>query len=151
MRRATERGSTTFLWVAAMAIVAGIVVLVPFVFAGRQEAQHGRDAIAQVDRAKDVAAEATLETAIRSASAYFAENGTYQGFGPSSASTWDPAVRSTSGPATPGVVSVRGVTATSVVMVTSTGSSFLCAAQSGGVTTYGRVDASTAAACTGGW
>jgi hypothetical protein len=35
--------------------------------------------------------------------------------------------------------------------VTSTGSGYLCAAVSGGVVSYGRADAATAAACTGGW
>jgi hypothetical protein len=151
MSARTERGATSFIWLMAVALVAGIVVIVPFVFAGRKEAKHGQDALGQVDRAKHVSAQATLETAIRAARGYFVENGTYQGFGPSAASIWDPAVRYTTGPAAPGVVSIRGVTPTSLVMVTSTGTAYLCIAQNGGVVTYGRADARTAAACTGGW
>jgi hypothetical protein len=36
-------------------------------------------------------------------------------------------------------------------MVTATASGALCAAQNGDLTSFGRVDAASAAQCTGGW
>lgn len=137
--------------VLGVAIVGGMIVTIPFVLAGRQEAERAGLAVSQIGKVNDLGAQATMQTAIRTASIYFAENGSYEGFGPQAASQYDPSVRFSSGPAAPGVVSVRGVTPISVVMVTSTGSGFVCAAVTGDIVTHGRVDAQSAAACTGGW
>jgi hypothetical protein len=151
MRARSDHGATSFWLVMIVALVAGILVVIPFAVAAHQEVSHGQEAVAQIDRAKDVSAQATLQTAVQTASAYFAENGTFQGFGPQPASLFDPSIKYTTGAAAPDVVSIRGVTPTSVVMVTSTGSAFLCAAVNAGVVSFGRVDAATAVACTGGW
>ena len=135
----------------AVAFAAGVVVVVPFALAAHQEGSSGQDAVGQIDRAKDIAAQATLQTAASTATAYFAESGSFQGFGPQAASLLDPSIRYTAGVARPDVVSIRGVTATSVALVTSTGSAYLCVGITGGVVDRGRVNAQTAAACTGGW
>jgi hypothetical protein len=151
MRARNDLGATSFWLLLIVALVAGALVVVPFALAGHQEASHDQDAIAQIDRARDVSAQATLQTAVGGASAYFAENATFAGFDPQAAVLFDPSVGYTTGAAAPDLVSIRGVTPTSVVLVTSTGSGYLCAAVSGGVVSYGRADAATAAACTGGW
>ncbi len=137
--------------VLGVAMVGGLIVTIPFVLAGRQETERAGLAVSQIGKVNDLGAQATMQTAIRTASIYLAENGSYEGFGPQAASQYDPSVRFSSGPAAPGAVSVRGVTPISVVMVTSTGSGFVCAAVTGDIVTYGRVDAQSAAACTGGW
>jgi len=137
--------------VVGVAMVGGMIVTIPFVLAGRQEAERGGPVVSQIGKANDLGAQATMRTAIRTASVYFAEHGSYEGFGPQAASQYDPSVRFTTGPAVPGVVSLRSVTPISVVMVTSTGSGFVCAAATGDLVTFGRVDAQTAADCTGGW
>jgi len=151
MRARNELGATSFWLLMIVALVAGALVVVPFALAGHQEATHDREAIAQIDRARDLSAQATLQTAVRGAGAYFAENATFEGFDPQQASLFDPSIRYTSGAPTAGAVSIRGVTPTSVVLVASTGSAYLCAAMSDGVVSYGRANATTAAACTGGW
>lgn len=147
----SERGATSLWIVLGVAMVGGMIVTIPFVLAGRQEAERAGLAVSQIGKVNDLGAQATMQTAIRTASIYFAERGSYEGFGPEFASQYDPSVRFTAGPAVPGMVSVRGVTPFSVVMVTSTGSGFVCAAATGDIVTYGRVDAQSAAACTGGW
>ena len=151
MAARSERGITSLWIVLGVAMVGGLIVTIPFVLAGREEAERGSLAVSQIGKVNDLGAQATMQTAIRTASIYFAEHGSYEGFGPEFASQYDPSVRFTAGPALPGVVSVRGVTSISVVMVTSTGSGFVCAAATGDIVTYGRVDAQSAAACTGGW
>ncbi len=151
MRSPSERGATSLWVVALVALVAGGIAVIPFVAAGRREAQHGQQAVAQIDKAKDVSAEVTLRSALQSAAAYFAEHGSYQGFDPNYASQFDPSVRYSAGAAAPGVISIRDATPTSVVLVTKSGSGYLCAGQNTGVVTYGRVDAQSAAGCTGGW
>ena len=151
MRSRTDTGATSFWVIALVALVAGVIAAIPFVAAGRQEARSGRYAVAQVDEANDVSAEVMLHSALQAAAAYFGENGSYQGFGPSFASQFDLSVEYSSGAAAPGVVSIGGVTPTSVVLVTKTASGYLCAGQNTGVVTYGRANARTAAGCTGGW
>ncbi len=151
MRARNELGATSFLLLMIVALMAGALVVVPFALAGHEEASHDQEAIAQIERAREVSAQATLQTAVRGAGAYFAENATFEGFDPEQASLFDPSVRYTSGAPTASAVSIRGVTQTSVVLVTSTGSAYLCAAMNAGVVSYGRTDAATAAACTGGW
>jgi len=151
MAARSERGITSLWIVLGVAMVGGLIVTIPFVLAGREEAERGSLAVSQIGKVNDLGAQATMQTAIRTASIYFAEHGSYEGFGPEFASQYDPSVRFTAGPALPGVVSVRGVTSISVVMVTSTGSGFVCAAATGDIVTYGRVDAQSAADCTGGW
>lgn len=151
MRARNELGATSFWFLMIVALVAGALVVVPFALAGHEEASHDQEAIAQIERARELSAQATLQTAVRGASAYFTENATFEGFDAEQASSFDPSIRYTSGAPTASAVSIRGVTQTSVVLVTSTGSEYLCAAMSDGVVSYGRANAATAAACTGGW
>jgi hypothetical protein len=134
-----------------VALVAGALVVVPFALAGHQEANHDRVAIAEWKKASDLRAQARLQIAVRGASAYFAENATFVGFDPEQASTFDPSIGYTIGTPTSSAVGIRGITPTSVVLVTSTGSAYLCAAVTDGVISFGRANAATAGACTGGW
>jgi len=151
MRAREDLGATSSWFLMIVALVAGALVVVPFALSGREEANHDREAIAQWEKARDLRAQARLQTAVRGASAYLAENATLTGFDPEQASLFDPSIRYTSGAPTANTVSIRGVTPTSVVLVTSTGPAYLCAAVTGGVVSFGRVNAATAGACTGGW
>jgi hypothetical protein len=165
-----ERGEISIRLIVAAAVAAGLVWTVPFVFLGREHAENvanltggstaspttgtGRPqpSTGPGGRASDVRAQAALNNAITVARVYFAETGSYAGFGVEVASSYDPSMTYTSGPAAPGVVSIRGVTPTTVVFVTtpSTGV-YLCAAANGTTITFGRVDALAAAQCSGGW
>jgi hypothetical protein len=151
MRTREDLGATSSWLLMIVALIAGALVVVPFALAGRQEAGHDRQAIEQWNKARDLRAQARLRTAVRGASSYLAENGTLDGFDPEHASSFDPSIRYTSAAPTPSTVSIRGVSQTSVVLVTSTGSAYLCVALSGGVVSFGRTNAMTAGDCTGGW
>jgi hypothetical protein len=151
MRAREDLGAISSWFLMIVALVACALVAVPFALSGREEATHDREAIAQWEKARDLRAQARLQTAVRGATAYLAENATLTGFDPEQASLFDPSIRYTSGAPTASAVSIRGVTPTSVVLVTSTGSAYLCAAVTGGMVGFGRVNAATAGACTGGW
>lgn len=164
-----ERGEVGLRIVIAMALVAAIAWTVPMIFFGRQATRYAEDLtgasedpgggtsggqapVDPIGQANDVQAQANLNNAIRSTQVYFAENGSYQGFDAQVAGQYDPSVTYTAGPAAPGVVSVRGVTPTTVVMVTATeGGGYLCAAAQADVVTFGRADALSPAQCSGGW
>lgn len=104
-----------------------------------------------IGAAEDVQAQATLNDAIRGAQAYYAENGTFDGYGPDVAATFDPSIVYTAGAATSGMVSMT-VTPTSVVLVTAVDrGGYLCAAADGDLITFGRSNAATADQCSGGW
>jgi hypothetical protein len=151
MRAREDFGGTSSWFLMIVALVAGALVVVPIALSGREEANHDREAVAQWEKARDVRAQARLQTAARGASAYLAQNATLTGYDPEQASLFDPSIRYTSGVPTASTVSIRGVTPTSVVLVTSTGSAYLCAAVTGGVVSFGRQNVATAGACTGGW
>lgn len=166
-----ERGELGLRVVIVMAFVAAVAWTVPMVFFGRQATEHtavltgasdsqdpgsgttgGQAPVDPIGKANDISAQAMLNTAIRSTQVYFAENGTYQGFDATAAGQYDPSTIYTSGPAAPGAVSVRGVTPTTVVMVTATvDGAFLCAAAQADAITFGRADAQSPAQCSGGW
>jgi hypothetical protein len=161
-----ERGEIAMrLLAVVMALVAGAAWIVPTVFLGRQQVHHAADLTGVSDRrpadqapvdpigmADDVSAQLSLQNAVQAAQVYFAESGTYTGFGPGQASAYDPTIRVTDGPPAAGVVSVRAVTATSIVLVTEdAGGHVLCAAANGATISFGRGDARAAADCTGGW
>ncbi len=168
MPRNAERGDIGLPLVIVMAVVAAMAWIVPTVFLGHEEADNAAAIVgtsdhrgsagasgaapeAPVDRANDVQGQATLTEGIRVAQMYFAEQGGYEGFTPQAASALEPAVTFTGGPAAPGTVSIRGVTATTVVLVTATGRGVLCAAAESSNVTFGRSDAQAPAQCTGGW
>jgi hypothetical protein len=163
-----ERGEISLRLIVVAAVVAGLVWTVPFIFLGREHTRNVEDLTggstasptagtpqAPADpggRANDVQAQVALNSAITVARLYHAETGSYGEFDAEVASGYDPSVAYTSGPAAPGVVSIRGVTPTTLVFVTvSTGGAYLCAAATGDVVTFGRVDALAASQCSGGW
>ena len=163
-----ERGEIGFRLIVAMALIAALAWTIPMVFLGRETTDHAATITGAADgerpsdasaavvdpiaRANDVAAQAALNSAIRAAQLYQAETGSYVGFGAQTAANYDPTLRVTSGPASAGVVSVRGVSPSTVVLVSVTDSGdFVCAAASSGVVTFGRSNASSPAQCTGGW
>src|SRR5262245_7568874 len=105
-----------------------------------------------IGAAEDVQAQSTLTQAIRGAQSYFAENGSFEGYGPDAARAFEPAIAYSAGAAAPGMVSMV-VTPTSVVLVTEVDrdGGYLCAAADGDLLTFGRTNASTADQCSGGW
>lgn len=155
--------------IVGMALAAALAWLIPMVFFSREHARRAGDLVgasadaqdaagsgqAPIDpigRAVDVQAQAQLNGSIRAAQVYFAENGSYEGFGPAVAAEFAPNVTFTATSAAPGVVSIRGVTASSVVLVTSSeAGAYLCAAAEMDLVTFGRANAQTPAQCTGGW
>jgi hypothetical protein len=166
MRRNGERGETMYLVIGVMAVLAGLAWVIPMVFLGKAEVQHAADLTGAshhrnrteaptdpIGKANDASTEISLQTAIQAAAAYFTESGTYVGFDSSQASAYDPSIHLTAGgPAQPGVISERGVTPTTIVLVTDDGSGgVMCAAANGAQVTYGRQDAASAAQCTGGF
>ena len=137
--------------ISTWAIVAIIAVLgaAPFVWMAKAHTDSAQQAVGAIDTANDAAAKVLLTNAIRSAQVYFAENGSLAGFGPAAASSFDPSVVYTTGPAVKDQVSIRGVTDTSAVFVSLGGSGPLCVAMNGDVVTYGSADASAASRCAG--
>ena len=170
MLRDGERGEIALRLVVVMGLVAGVIWAVPMVLFQRQAADYvgdvtegaqdgpaateggGEAAPGPISQANDAMAQATMNDAIRVPQVYYAENGTFEGFSAQVAAQFAPTVNFTGGPPAPGVVSIRGLTATTVVLVTSLepGGS-LCAAAEGDLVTFGRTNASTSAQCTGGW
>jgi hypothetical protein len=164
-----QRGEVSIRLIVGVAIVAGLIWTVPTVFFGREATQYASDLTGGSDlgptggatgagapqgpiaRANDAQAQASLNSAIRVAQVFHAENGTFTGFGPQVAAQYDPNVRFTMGPAGPGVVSLRGLSPTTVVFVTATESGYLCAAAQGEIVAFGRSDAQSPSQCTGGW
>src|SRR2546425_12114572 len=101
----------------------------------------------------DLQAEQALRKAMSSADSYFLSGSSYTGFD-RDASLLDPSVAwNTSPVAAPGQVSIRDETGPSIVLVTKSvsGTPFCIALRGLGGKTEGRVDAATAAQCTGGW
>jgi hypothetical protein len=165
-----ERGEIGLRVVLVMAVVAALAWTIPMVFFGRQETEQaailtgaadqpdagaagasGEAPADPIGKANDVQAQANLQGAMGAAQVYYAENGSYEGFSAQVAGQYDPAIAYTSGAASPGVVSIRGVTPTTVVMVTATSKGFLCAGGTADVVSYGRADAQSPAQCSGGW
>ncbi len=149
----TDRGEVPLGWVAAVALAAGLVAAIAFVMAGRSEVRQARSDLGSVGQAQDASVQVTLETAIQAAESHFAENGTYVGFDAATAASFDPTVAYNAAPAAiAGQVSIRGASATSIVLASrSESGAVLCIAAVGDVVSRGRVDAATAPACTGGW
>ncbi len=155
MRIRSDRGGTTFWVVLGAVLVAGVLLAIPIVMMTRQESGVALQANASnpssaVGQAEDVQAQVLLQTAIGGAKVYFAENGTFQGYA-EAAGQLEPSISYTTGPAAQGLVSIRGVTATTVVLVTETQAGFLCAAANQDIVTFGRADASSPSGCQGGW
>jgi hypothetical protein len=166
-----ERGEVSIRLIVAAALVAGLVWTVPTVFFGREATEYVSDLTGGSDlepdgvtgpgsagapqdpigRANDAQGQASLNNAIRVAQVFYAENGSFTGFGPQVAAQYDPTVTFTIGPAGPGIVSLRGLTPTTVVFVTATKNGYLCAAAQGEIVAFGRSDAQSPSQCSGGW
>jgi len=163
-----ERGEAGRGLIVGMALAAALAWIVPTVFLEGSGAPPGAELAAgagpaaaatspgapadPVGRAAEVRAQAELNEAIRVSQTFFAEHGSYAGFGPEVAGGFAPALRFTTASPTPGVVSIRGVSPTTVVLVTATeDGAYLCAAAQGDVVSFGRSDARSPAACSGGW
>ena len=106
-------------------------------------------------RAQDKAAESNLRNAIAAAKTYFTDQDVYTGFNAAAGLTIEPSLtwNNNAPPSLINQVSVRDVTATHLVLATQSAStSFFCIADDSSTgSSYGKVDAATAAACTGGW
>lgn len=153
-RGPTERGNArAATLVVVVALIVGAAVAIPLVLGGRQEAQQAETGLGAVGQANDIQAESILRTAIIGAQAFFAENGTFAGYGPAQAAALDPSVPYNTSPvAAEGQISIRGASATAVVLATRSASgTVFCVAAAGTIASYGRTDAASAAACTGGW
>jgi len=170
----SQRGDVGIRLLVGLGVVVALVWVVPFVFLNKdgddgnaanatatasqpQPAEPvgstGKPDVAShpIGAAEDVAAQSTLNEAIRGAQAYYAENGTFDGYGPDAAATFDPSIVYTAGAAAPGMVSMV-VTPTSVVLVTLVDrGGYLCAAAAGDLVTFGRSNAASADQCSGGW
>jgi type IV pilus assembly protein PilA len=106
-------------------------------------------------RAQDKAAESNLRNGMAAAKTYFTDQDVYTGFNAAQglaiepSLTWDDA----GPPATINHVSVRGVSATQVALVTlsASGTPFCLADDATAGSHFGKVDATNYATCTGGW
>jgi hypothetical protein len=149
----------------ALGLVSLLVWVVPMVLLSKKQAElvssvapagtsggssAGEAAADPIGKANDLQAQNTMNNAIRVAQVWYAENGTYAGFGPDQAAEYDPSIAFTSGPPAAGSVTMR-VTPETVVMVTLAPKGPLCAAAALDVVSTGRADATTPQQCEGGW
>ena len=97
-------------------------------------------------------AQAMLSQAIRVSQVYYAEHGSFEGFGPDAAAAFDPSVVYGRGAPAADMVAMS-VSPTTVVFVTvvDPNGEYLCAAAMGDSVTFGRTNATTPAECQGGW
>jgi hypothetical protein len=104
-----------------------------------------------IREANDVRAQAMLNEAIRVSQVYYAEHGSFDGFGPDAAAGYDPSIVYARAPA-PDTVAMS-VSPTTVVLVTvvDPNGGYLCAAAMGDIVTFGRTNATMPADCQGGW
>jgi hypothetical protein len=105
-----------------------------------------------IGEANDVRAQAMLSQAIRVSQVYYAEHGSFEGFGPDEAAAYDPSVVYGRGAPAADMVAMS-VSPTTVVFVTVVDPSggYLCAAAMGDNVTFGRTYATMPAECQGGW
>jgi hypothetical protein len=104
-----------------------------------------------IREANEVRAQAMLNEAIRVSQVYYAEHGSFDGFGPDAAAGYDPSIVYARAPA-PDTVAIS-VSPTTVVLVTvvEPNGGYLCAAAMGDNVTFGRTNATMPAECQGGW
>ena len=136
-----------------MWIVAGLVVVgaLAFVFlrgadeAGKQIAASQSDAVSQIDRAHDAAAQASMGRAVVVALSLYAENGSFTS-NPASLSSYDPGLGFTSGPSNdPMTISYSAeADAFGAAVLSESGACWWAKIDTNSVTTYG-----SGASCTG--
>jgi hypothetical protein len=105
-----------------------------------------------IREANDVRAQAMLNQAIRVSQLYYAEHGSFDGFGPDAAAAYDPSVVYGRGAPAADTLAMS-VSPTTVVFVTvvDPNGGYLCAAAMGDIVTFGRTNATMPAECQGGW
>lgn len=105
-----------------------------------------------IREANDVRAQAMLNQAIRASQVYYAEHGSFEGFGPDAAAAYDPSIVYGRGAPAADTVAMS-VSPTTVVFVTvvDPNGGYLCAAAMGDIVTFGRTNATMPAECQGGW
>jgi len=105
-----------------------------------------------IREANDVRAQAMLNQAIRVSQVYYAEHGSFEGFGPDAAAAYDPSIVYGRGAPAADTVAMS-VSPTTVVFVTlvEPNGGYLCAAAMGDIVTFGRTNATLPAECQGGW
>ena len=105
-----------------------------------------------IREANDVRAQAMLNQAIRVSQVYYAEHGSFEGFGPDAAAAYDPSIVYGRGAPAADTVAMS-VSPTTVVFVTvvDPNGGYLCAAAMGDIVTFGRTNATMPAECQGGW
>ncbi|HEX5627881.1 MAG TPA: hypothetical protein VFY08_07665 [Actinomycetota bacterium] len=105
-----------------------------------------------IGESNDVRAQAMLNQAIRVSQVYYAEHGSFEGFGPDAAAAYDPSVVYGRGAPAADTVAMS-VSPTTVVFVTvvEPNGGYLCAAAMGDSVTFGRTNATMPAECQGGW
>jgi len=105
-----------------------------------------------IREANDVRAQAMLNQAIRVSQVYYAEHGSFEGFGPDAAAAYDPSIVYGRGAPAADTVAMS-VSPTTVVFVTvvDPNGEYLCAAAMGDSVTFGRTNATMPAECQGGW
>lgn len=112
-------------------------------------------ALQPAEQAYDLQAQSTLNDAVRVAQVYYAEHGSFEGYGPDVAVEFDPSVVYSQGSPIANMVSMT-VTPTTVVLVTIAdgldgAGGYLCAAVDRDVVTFGRANATMPSQCQGGW
>jgi hypothetical protein len=148
--RTSERGELSLTGWAGVFIVVAILVWVPYSLLTRHRPPPVDQNLLAIDKTKDTSAEVTLTDAVEVAQTWYASNGTLLGFTPAAAIAQEPDTRwNASTTATSGVISIRGADATSVVLVTKGAGPLCIAVNSTGAVTYGHVNATSAAECTG--
>ena len=105
-----------------------------------------------IGESNDVRAQAMLNQAIRVSQVYYAEHGSFEGFGPDAAAAYDPSIVYGRGAPAADTVAMS-VSPTTVVFVTvvDPNGGYLCAAAMGDSVTFGRTNATMPAECQGGW
>jgi hypothetical protein len=98
-----------------------------------------------------VRAQAMLNQAIRVSQVYYAEHGSFEGFGPDAAAAYDPSIVYGRAPAPDTVAMSVSPTTVVVVTVVDPNGGYLCAAAMGDIVTFGRTNATMPADCQGGW
>jgi hypothetical protein len=120
--------------------------------AGGTGAATGDPVSDPIAEANDVRAQAMLSQAIRVSQVYYAEHGSFEGFGPDEAAAYDPSVVYGRGaPAADMVAMAASPTTVVFVTVVDPSGGYLCAAAMGDSVTFGRTNATMPAECQGGW
>jgi hypothetical protein len=158
----SEHGYVEMRLLVVLALVAALAWVLPLVLLGGRDrgaepaAPTGPGGVLQpAEQAYDLQAQSTLNDAVRVAQVYYAENGSFQGFGPDVAVEYDPSVVYSQGSPIANMVSMT-VSPTTVVLVTIAdgldgAGGYLCAAVDKDVVTFGRANATMPSQCQGGW